>query len=386
MLVKIENLLCAALRGEQPAWPSGRDESFTGHFLERANFHGILPLLHHGLASQSALERGWLQEILNVCRQYAIAQTMWELRHQQLLTQVISSLNASGVQPVLFKGTALAYGLYDSPALRTRGDTDFLIPGEACNNVAERLETLGFVQGASVAGRYVSYQTSFTYSDLVTGDHSLDVHWRINNSQVLARLFTYDELLATAEPLMRLSPQAIAVCPEHAMLLACMHRATHRNNPYYVDGVAHYDSDRLIWLYDIHLLAEKLDAAGLASLLNAARQKGLSVEVLESLRLARQYFGTSTPENILEAFPKTRRRELASSYLSGSTIKQHWMDWMAIETARGKLAFLIEHVFPPADYMRQKYPNARAWSLPWLYVRRAFPGVLKRLNRQHETH
>lgn len=386
MLVETENLLCAALRGEQPAWPTGQDESFTGHFLERANFHGILPLLHHRLASQSALERGWPQEILSACRQQAIAQTMWELRHQQLLTQVIGTLNASGVQPVLFKGTALAYGLYDNPALRTRGDTDFLIPGEACNNVAERLETLGFVQGASVAGHYVSYQASYTYADSVTGEHSLDVHWRINNSQVLARLFTYDELRATAEPLMRLSSQAIAVCPEHAMLLACMHRATHRNNPYYVDGVAHYDSDRLIWLYDIHLLAEKLDAAGLASLLSAAQQKGLSAEVLESLKLARQCFGTCIPVSSLDAFQKNKRHELASKYLSGSTIKQHWMDWMSIETARGKLAFLTEHVFPPADYMRQKYPNARTRSLPWLYLQRAFAGVLKRLSRQHEAH
>ncbi len=381
---EIDALLCAVLRGELPAWGFDASEDTLAAFLDRAAFHGVLPLLHQAFNAQHSGQQKWPLAILEQCRENAITRTMWELRHQHLLEQVFAALNAADIQPVLFKGTALAYGLYAQPALRTRGDTDFLIADAARVRVAEILAPLGFVREGGVHGQYISYQATFTHADSATGNHSLDVHWRINNSQVLAKLFSHDELLQQAQPLPALAPHALAACPQHAMLLACMHRATHRNNPYYVDGVAHYDSDRLIWLMDIHLLAEKFDAAGLESLLNAAHEKGLSVEVVESLKLAHACFGTVRLEDFLNSLPAQTRRETASEYLASSSIKQHWMDFAAIENLQGKLSFAAEHVFPPADYMRQKYPNAAAWQLPGLYLHRAFTGVLKRLPGRHE--
>ena len=37
---------------------------------------------------------------------------MWEMRHHDLLKQVLAKLAKMGVRPLLFKGTALAYSLY----------------------------------------------------------------------------------------------------------------------------------------------------------------------------------------------------------------------------------------------------------------------------------
>ena len=91
----------------------------------------------------------------------------------------------------------------------------------------------------------------------------VDLHWRSSNSPALARLMDYEEMQARAVPVPSLGPAAFAPCPVHALLFACIHRAGHEHAPMYVDGVAVPVKDRLIWLYDIHLLASKMQGAEL---------------------------------------------------------------------------------------------------------------------------
>jgi hypothetical protein len=95
----------------------------------------------------------------------------------------------------------------------------------------------------------------------------------------LAGLFSYEELRARAQPLPELAPQAFAACPVDALLLACMHRCGHKQAPYYVDGVAHYSGDRLIWLYDIHLLAVKLTSVEWHQFIDRATRKGNGIQI-----------------------------------------------------------------------------------------------------------
>jgi hypothetical protein len=95
-------------------------------------------------------------------------------------------LAGMGVQPVLFKGTALAYGLYPGPALRSRGDTDLIVSFVDRVRVAEALEGLGFVRDAGVSGDFIRAHANFTLTEADGSSHHLDLHWRINNSQLLA--------------------------------------------------------------------------------------------------------------------------------------------------------------------------------------------------------
>jgi hypothetical protein len=306
---------------------------------------------------------------------------MWELRHQQVLARMLTALAAIDVQPVLFKGTALAYSLYANPVLRARGDTDLIVAPESTGEVDTALNALGFVRSVAVSGDFISYQACYTREEDAGESHTLDLHWRINNSEVLARLFTYEELRRQAQSLPRLCPEALAASPVHAMLLACMHRATHKQNPMYVRGVPHHDADRLIWLYDIHLLAKSFDSAQWNEFMRLADSKGLRAVCLEGMEHARACFRTEYPENVLAALARNDALEPAALYLNGSRLRQQWMDFLAIAGAANKLRFLRESIFPSAAYMRHKYPDARPGWLPWLYVRRAVGGVLKKLQR-----
>jgi hypothetical protein len=374
----IEGFLAAILRGEHPAWPSG-DERFAESFLERAEYHGVLALIHGLLKRDPEAVRDWPPAVLQSCRDSAVGQVMWELRHRALLTETLSQLAAASIRPVLFKGTALAYTLYPEGVLRSRGDTDFIIPPQAQSIVANTLSALGFERGCAVSGESVSYQASFTRTEPSGDAHTLDVHWRINNSELLSRLFTHEELLLHAQAVPALGPDAMAAGTVPALLLACMHRATHKHNPYYVDGVAYYSGDRLIWLYDIHLLVQGFSQQEWDELVHTAQAKGLCTVCLEGLERARTAFHTMLPESVLVALGRAGQTEIVARYFESGPLRQQWMDFCAIPGAAQKLRFVTETLFPPPGYMHQKYPEG-GWLL-WLYLRRAAGGVLKRLQR-----
>ena len=382
----IEGLLCALLRGEQFAWPFGQDESFVAPFLEQADYHGVLALLHGRLQQQAKVVSGWPDAVRQSCRERALEQTMWELRHRAILREVFSSLAAVGIKTVVFKGTALAYTLYPEGTLRSRGDTDLIIPPRSQAPVADTLSKLGFERQTGMVGESVAYQASFTRTESAGDSHTLDIHWRINNSELLSRLFTHEELLRYAQPVPELGPDALAAGPVHALLIACMHRATHKHNPYYVDNVAYYSGDRLIWLYDIHLLANSFTPPSWEEFVRLAAQKGLCGVCLEGLERTRINFHTAIPEHVLVSLGTPGQTEVVARYFASGVLGQLWMDFCALPGITHKLRYLAETVFPPASYMRQKYPQAKPNWLPWLYLRRAAGGMLKRLQQREQPH
>ncbi len=377
----VEDFLCAIICNEGPLWPGGdADDQFATRLIQRAEYHGVLALVHDRLQSEPSIAKGWPSFVIQACRDTALGQAMWELRHRDLLNQVLTKLAGIGVIPVLFKGTALAYGLYPEGALRSRGDTDLIIPPGTLHQVDEALKAISFERQIGMSGEFVSYQGSYTRSQTGEGSHTLDIHWRINNSELLSRLFTHAELLEQANPLPQLSIRALAASPVHSLLIACMHRATHKENPYYVDGVAHYSGDRLIWLYDIHLLLGALSPAQYNEFVTQANAKGLRAVCLEGINKTRGCFHTLVPGNVLAALGRRGPIEAPARYLEGNRLRQQWMDFAALGSLKARLRFARETVFPSAQYMRQKYPQASG-GLVWLYVLRALGGLTKRLRR-----
>lgn len=370
----LEDLFCSALRREQPAWAAEND---AGALLEQANFHGVGVLLH----SQGATHN-WPKELAQSLHSYTLQRAMWELRHQHILNETLSALHAQGIEPVLFKGTALAYWLYDEPALRTRGDTDLVVRSTEKHRTHDALIALGYEQGAAVSGEFVSYQASYTKRAPEGSAHTLDVHWKINNSEILSRLFTYDELRAASITLPKLGPHALGLPAVSSLALACMHRATHKVNPYYANGEAHHTADRLIWLYDIHLLANRMQRRQWDEFMGVAQAKGLRAVCLDGIKGAQQRFRTSVPEDVLATLGQSGTREQPDRYLDSGHLQQQWMDFVALETMTDRCRFIGELVFPAPTYMRAKYPESPLGWLPWLYIRRGAAGVLKSLRRR----
>ena len=368
--------MCAALRGECPAWPDAPASGLHEALLARSAYHGVQPLLNELLKLSD-----WPPALLQHFRDQAFQLAIWELQHQRQIMATLAALAKAGVQPILLKGTALAYSLYPAPVLRTRGDTDLIIESQTRARVDAALLELGFERDIAVSGELVSYQGCYTRADTGGESHTLDLHWRINNSELLSRLFTHEELLSQAQAAPSLGPFALIPSRVHSLLLACMHRGSHKHNPYYVDGVAHYGGDRLIWLYDIHLLAGRLTPVEWDEFVRLAAGKGLRAICLEAMARAGGCFDTVYPEPVLAALAlaATGPTEPVARYLGGSRARQQWMDFCAISGSRNKLRFLRETTFPAADYMRHKYRGSGLDWLPLLYLHRALAGLLKKM-------
>jgi len=376
----VDSLIYAVLRGESPPWPELGGAAHES-FLWRSYYHGVSALLNERLYRSE----NWPADLREAIHDRAIAQAVWELCHQKVLTRVHAALADIGVQPVLLKGTALAYSLYPDPMLRARGDTDIIISSAERRRVHDALTSLGFERGMGVSGEFISYEANYAFTTANTGTHNIDLHWRINNSELLSRLFSYEELLERAIRLPKLSPHALGVSPVHALLVACMHRATHKQNPYYVDGVAYYSADRLIWLYDVHLLAESFSSTQWHEVVRLAREKGLCATCLDGIERARACFHTRCPDFVLTGLTGSGVKELSATYLNASKLRQQWMDFCALDGLSSQLRFLRELFFPPAAYMRAKYPQAQPGWLPVFYARRAFDGLVKRIKMGRQT-
>lgn len=377
----MEALICDVLRGERAPWPAARGEDFADALLDKAQYHGVLALLDERRAHMV----GWPPTLLETLRRCSRADAMWEMRHQIVLAQLHDALVARDVYPIAIKGTGLAYSLYRSPFLRARGDTDLFIAPDERSKAEEVLEGLGFLRDMGVSGAYVSYQASYTLTVDDRSAHTIDLHWKINNSELLSRLFSYNELLDRATKIPRLCGKALTAGPVDALMLACMHRATHKVAPYYVDGKAHYSGDRLIWLYDIHLLAQSFTDAMWQDFLRLATAKGLCEACLDGLEGARTFFRANLPHYVSVTLKEAAGVELASKYLRCGSLRQKWMNFCSLGSAGQKLAFLREMIFPPPPYMRWKYADARFNFLPWLYLRRSVMGGVKWLNPRRQS-
>lgn len=378
-LAQIDSLISAIIRGEKAIWPlTYHDRAAEEAFVHRAKYHGVIALLYERLSQLAS----WPPVLLKVLHRDALAQAMWELRHQQVLKELIGELQTRGVEPILFKGTALAYGLYPNSAWRARGDTDMIVDFREWQTATEVLNKMGFGRNESVTGEFVSYQDSFTREVEDGSRHTIDLHKRINNSQCLSRIFSYTELRAQAHPLPSLCKKALAADSVSALLLACLHPATHRQIPYYVDGAAYYGGNRLIWHYDVFLLAQSFTALQWRDFIDQAARKGLRKISHDALKIASDTIGAPYPDNVRQELESAGVSEPVAKYLSAGWIRQSWKDLLAIPGSRNRLRFVRETVFPSAAYMRSKYHEVPKTPLIWLYARRAVGGLIKRMFRQ----
>ncbi len=375
-----DTLLCALLRdsGAAPrALPPPED---AWHFVERARLHGVLPLVDERLASLPN-RAAWPKEVLGPVHDAAIAAVVVEALQHQELVRVLGTLAQAGVAPILMKGAALAESHYPRPSLRPRSDADMLVPEAEVAAAEGAFAGLGYAREPGVAGAYVSYQACWTRHDSRGIAHRVDLHWKVNNAQVLARSLDYAELSAHAVTVPALGPHARALSPAYALLLACMHRAGHMADPHLYDGEDHAGGDWLIWLYDIHLLLSRMTGEESDRFVALAAAKRMKAVCLDALARTAECLGTEIPASVMAGLDAGRATEPSARLLDGKPFTRMLGDFGAIDGLGGRLRLLRELAFPSAEHMRRKFAGAAFRWLPWLYLRRAASGAWRLFSR-----
>lgn len=366
--MEIVELLSAVVRGDDRA-----AEALTGldadDVIAAAGEHGVLPLVAERLASLPRAATPVGTRLVERAHWLAAGDMLREMEMQRLL----GALDAAGVYALLMKGAQLAYSCYPRPDLRPRIDTDLLVATADRERTGDVLRGLGYELSEHVGGEVVMYQAPYVLNRDGVPVHTVDVHWRFANPQLFAGLLTFEELRASATDVPRLSPVAHGLSNVHALLVACIHRVAH-----------HYDSDCLVWLYDIHLLAELLTDDDWKRLLLMARARRVSTICARGLERARQAFGTVMPSGVLAELCRVEDGdEATAAYLAHDRrqVDNFLSDVRALPAWSQRIRLVQEHLFPPAAYMRGVYAPASRAPLAVLYVRRVWRGARRWLTR-----
>lgn len=329
-----------AVRG-RAAWP----EDATADEIQAIEEHGMLPLVYR-----------WSR--LPALREGAIRAAGLETVQAGVLHEVLGALPGA---PLVTKGTALAYSIYPSPDLRPRTDVDLLIDERDLDAVRAAFASIGFRETVSVIRQHM-----FSRVDANRIMQSYDVHLDITNNATTAGVLGYEELRARAVPIPALG--AIAPSLEDALLYACVHRVVH-----------HHDIDRLIWLYDIHLLYDAVDRAVFWE--RAAERRVLTI-CRHSIALAREAFGGEAGE-----MPVPVKKEPSAVFLDHDRSRAALLaaDLAAIASWRQRLRVVATLAFPPAEYMEQAFGVRSRALLPVFYLWRALRGVTRLFRRVSGT-
>jgi hypothetical protein len=287
------------------------------------------------------------------------------------LRALLEALAAHGVVPLIVKGTALAYSLYEAPELRPRADTDLLLTAEELGRAREAFLELGYVEQLSSGDMS---QTMFRRVDAAGADHVYDVHWAIANTPVFADVLRIDELRARSVPLPRIGAHARTIADVEALLYACVHRIAH-----------HHDDERLIWLADIHFLIERMSDGELARFWALAKEREVVGVCMRSIARANEAFGDGEHDLASEFLDNAAiaRSERTRAYLERDPRRLNVLraEFGALHGWRARARKLRQLAFPPAPFLQARFGTRSRLALPWLYAFRAARGVARLFRR-----
>ncbi len=339
--------LCAALTGDEAPAPS--DE-----LIALARAHRVDALLAQRTRARDTLRP-------------AAAQA---LSTERDVIEVCDAAHRHGVDALLLKGAALAYTHYPEPHLRPYADVDLLIRRDDLERAAAMLAEIGYTRDVEADAELWTGQRHYLKTS-TAGPVMVDLHWRVANPLAFADALAFDEVWPRAVAVPALGPHARTLSPADSLLLACLHRVAH-----------HHDRVELLWLWDIHLLVSRMSDDELALFASGAIRAKLGVVCARGLTLARECFATAVPVDVLSAL-EAADGEPSAAFVgaSFSPFDVARADMAALSSWRARAGLAREHLFPPASYMRERYPRWPAALLPIAYVHRMLRGAPRWLRR-----
>ncbi len=148
-----------------------------------------------------------------------------------------------------------------------------------------------------------------------------------------------------------------------------MHRLVHRR---------YGDDNRLIWLYDIHLIGESLTPTQWSELVAISQRKQIARACHEGLEMAHICFKTQLDDAAMQDLQQAGKLEPPFMPTSDSQLAAMLAEFRAIPHWNDRVRLLRENLFPSASYMIKRDKLTSNWQLPGAYIQRIFKGIAKR--------
>lgn len=225
--------------------------------VEGAAREGVLGILERDIGRSGLALPADAQRLMERLR---ASETLWQRHVARTLDEALDALDAEDVRAAALKGPALAERLYSDPGLRWSTDLDILVAHADTDRAVAALERLGYAVedqlAAGYARRYHHHLHLFRRRPPV-----LELHFRayVGFGVTMAA----EDLLERARPHRTAGgARCLVLAPEDEALYLAVHAAGHC-------------CDRLVWLYDLKLLAEREPALDWERLAVRARAAGV---------------------------------------------------------------------------------------------------------------
>lgn len=340
--------------------------------VELVKEHGFAGLLYQRVEGLSQSESKVLKGSIKTWRKIALINEATALVRYEAVEALLRLAKKHDVQVLLMKGLALSYQVYPTPGCRPSSDVDILVNEKDLDTIKLIFVELGYRLENSTEKSLLSFQFS-ALQDSDTG-HTLvfDIHYRISNSSQYERYFDFDSLYEKSTVIPQFDDiQAKGLSVADAYTFACVHLQGH---------LMQGDPIKPIWLYDIHLLINKLSEENHSQIVK-------QFECFDSHDLGSicrywsdmvcQYFKTQMYEELrvtLSRYPDITDKQRSNP------VMLLWSQAKYLPDNRAKLKFLKQLFIPAATRIKQKYPGSKVW-LPLLYLRRILDGFLSRVSK-----
>lgn len=264
---------------------------------------------------------------------------------------LFSELSNNNIEFIVFKGFAFTHLLYNHSQIRPYSDIDIVINKCDYEKVKAVLIQLGYQQYISRQGDFVSFQNSFY--DNGRPQAVIDLHWEINNRIEFHQHYKFPELLVNAQHLYYEGTKFKTLGNIDAFILGCFHYQAHRP-----------EDRKHIWLYDLALLWDRMDAPLQSQCLDKAKNTKQSAIVNNILKLLNSTFvgcfkldleDEDSNNEATEFYLQKRNKKLTD-------IKTRLKN---IHGLNNKLKFLSEYIFQSREYVQQRF---RLKNKQWTYL------------------
>jgi hypothetical protein len=299
--------------------------------------------------------------------------------HGRELARVLQALAAAGIVPVLLKGTALAYTVYDDPACRCMSDLDLWLSAGEMPRAQAVLAALGYTQQIS-AERPLALQSQFGGESQMLGRHAgsglVELHWGALAGEWLRRTAAVDqEGIRQRAGILNLHGQVLALAPEDNLIQLAVHFA-----------ISHQFSEPwLRTLMDITLLA-RTQRADWEIVAERAAAWRVAIVVWQVLQLTADLLGLAKADPALRRLqPSSWRRRLLGLLVraplllamdnSMSGLRRFALQLLLVDYARDTLRLVWRAFWPEDDWLVARYGRADP-GVRWRHLLSAVQGKI----------
>lgn len=337
----------------QPIAPQLDEEQWLT-LVNLAGLHGLAPYLWWGFKDEIIHLPPQTVELLKTKFQQSAGRWL-ALEHTQGHIQAV--LDEHQIPVLWLKGIALAPTIYPSPATRPMADIDVLVSREHYAQALQILQQTGYQGDTSSLNPYATKHFTLTGG----ADHSLiiEVHHTLfdeNDPQSPSAFAWFWAQRTNTHPL-TLTPAA------HLLYLAAHALLYHGEIEFFLQR-----------FFDMHLLITQTEIDW-DVVLNHAIHLKWTYPVERTLMICQEYFATPLPPDILTQLAENRPADedvvRVQRFQSVSPATERILTRLGQLPPRERIQHIWQILFPPREYMRQRYTIPPTRAVLWYYPYRS---------------